>query len=327
MRLENYAPPLLPALVRFWNRAFAGKRNFFPVTEALLRERITEKRTAVESFDPAGFIAALEGGEMAGFLHAGVRPEGVCRAVDPDWAGGTQGYVAFLFVDPAFRRKGLGTELWNRGLEWLGAASRRVIVDGQCINPFYGNCEGPFTPFWGTPEGVSVEWDDTGTKMFFARQGHAPRHKAVQLSLDAANAPEAPLEMIERQAFRMGLELRYENEKYPEAGQPEGKNRVLNPGCLFECVTAAKKGETAGLLSYYPMKEVRPGLFGIYEVKVMEKYQGHGVGKFLLAAALERLRAQGFERCEVLTLPDISGAALALYSSSGFLPAAEWAIY
>ena len=46
-----------------------------------------------------------------------------------------------------------------------------------------------------------------------------------------------------------------------------------------------------------------------------------------MKAAVERMRAQGFNACDVLTLPDLSGAALPLYLSAGFVHAAEWAIY
>ena len=42
---------------------------------------------------------------------------------------------------------------------------------------------------------------------------------------------------------------------------------------------------------------------------------------------LARLRAQGAERCEVLTIPEISGAAEKLYRDAGFEPVASWAIY
>ena len=73
MKFESWRPGLLPAVVRFWNRAFSGKRNFFPMTEELFLSRIVRKRTAVEGFDPEGFVVAREGGEVAGFVHVGVR--------------------------------------------------------------------------------------------------------------------------------------------------------------------------------------------------------------------------------------------------------------
>lgn len=326
MKLETYGPALLPALVRFWNRAFAKKRNFFPVTEALFTDRVVGKRTAVDGFDPEGLVVARDGDEIVGMVHAGVRPEALCRTLDPEWLGGAQGYVALLYVEPSRRRQGTGMELWHRALERL-KGTKTVVVDGQCINPFYGNSEGPFTPFWGTPEGISVEWDDSATKKFLAQKGHVPRFRGIQLALRVDRAPEVPIEAVEREAQAAGFGLEYVSGKYPEVGRPQGEARALAPELLYECVTAEREGECVGLLSYYPMKEVRPGLFGIYEAKVVERHRGKGLGKMLLGAAVERMRAQGAESCEVLTIPEISDSAQKLYLAAGFERAADWAIY
>ncbi|HZE96787.1 MAG TPA: GNAT family N-acetyltransferase, partial [Planctomycetota bacterium] len=117
MKFGPWTASMLPSMVRFWNRSFSGKRNFHPMTEALFRERVLGRETAFEHFDPSCLIVARDGRELAGFIHVGVRPEAQCRSLDPEWRSGSQGYVGFLFVDPARRRRGLGTELWHRGLQ------------------------------------------------------------------------------------------------------------------------------------------------------------------------------------------------------------------
>ena len=326
MKLESWRPGLLAPVVRFWNRVFAQKRNFFPVTEALFLERVVEKRTAVEAFDPRGFIVAREGREIAGFIHVGERPEDLVRTLDPDWPGGSQGYVAFLYVDPDFRKKGIGSELWHRGLERL-QGTRQVILDGQCWNPFYGNSEGPFTPFWGTPEGVSVEWDSSATRKFLARKGFAPRFKGVQLALEIEKATTAPLEAAERSLSRGGFELRILEGEYPEVGGAAKERRFMPRGLEFECASAVRNGRTVGLIAYFPLREVRAGLQAIYEANVVEAYRGRALGRNLLAAAVARMKGRGTVRCEVMTIPEISAAAHKLYLKAGFLPAANWTIY
>ncbi len=326
MRFETWRPALLAEVVRFWNRAFAGKRNFFPVTEALFRRRVIEKRTAVEAFDPKGWIAAREGAELAGFIHAGVRPEAACRALDPSWRGGTQGYVGFLWVDPAHRRKGAGTELWRRALARL-EGTRQVVVDGQCLNPFYGNSEGPFAPFWGPPEGVGVEWGDSATQKFLARKGFAPRFRGVHLALDLGRREGAPLEGSRRAMARAGFELGLFPSACPEVGRPEGERRPVPPGLDFESAAAAKGGKTAGTIVYFPLREVREGLWAIYEASVSEPYRGKALGRRLLQAALARMRGAGARSVEVLTIPELSPAAEKLYGSEGFERVGAWAIY
>jgi ribosomal protein S18 acetylase RimI-like enzyme len=325
MKLGAWTPSLLPAMVRFWNQAFAAKRNFVPVTERTFVERVTGRESTFEKFDPSRLIVARDGREIAGFIHVGIRPEQLCRILDPEWRSGTQGYVAFFWVDPARRRKGLGTELWHRGLERL-KRTRQVVLDGQCFNPFYGNSEGPFTPLWGTPEGVSIDWGDSATKKFFARKGFAPRFKGVQLSLDLA-AATASSEKAAKSIRRQGYEFEVVRDHYPEIGRGLRERRAILPGLTYEVVSAMRRGRVVGLISTYPMPEVRPGLFGIYEAVVVESLRGRALGKRLLEAAVGRLKEQGAAQCEVLTLPELSPSAHKLYLAAGFQPAQNWAIY
>ncbi len=325
MRFSPWTASLLPAIVRFWNRSFSVRRNFVPVTERLFAERVTSKRSAVERFDPSGFIVAREEGEVAGFIHVAERPEPLCRALDPEWRSGTQGYIAFLYVDPARRRKGLGTDLWHRGLERL-KGTRQVVLDGQCFNPFYGNSEGPFTPLWGTPEGISVDWNDSPTKKFLARKGFAPRFKGVQLGVDLAQAPPSSDDPA-RALSRQGITLEVFRDGYPRVGKNRRERRSLPSGLEYEVVAALQRGRVLGLICYYPMKEARPGLYGIYEAVVVESHRGKALGRRLLQAAVGRIRTLGAASCEVLTLPELSPAAHKLYLGEGFLPVQNWAIY
>jgi len=325
MKFSPWSPSLLSATVEFWNRSFASRRNFFPMTPALFRSRVAGRAGGPERFEPGRFIVAREGPEIVGFIHVGERPEALCRLLDPQWRGGTQGYVAFLFVDPARRRKGLGTELWHRGLERL-KASRQVVLDGQCFNPFYGNSEGPFTPFWGTPEGVSIDWGDSATKKFLARKGFAPRFKGVQLALDLLG-PGEPAEAAGRALARQGMRLEVFRRAYPELGKPVSARRPMPAGLDFEVVAAVRRGRVAGMIAYYPMSEVRPGLFGIYEAVVLPEWRGKALGRRLLGAARARMKSLGGASCEVLTLPELSPSAHRLYAKEGFIPVQNWAIY
>jgi ribosomal protein S18 acetylase RimI-like enzyme len=324
VKLRCWSPGLLPALVRFWNRAFASKRNFFPLTEELFRSRVTRRRGGLEPFDPKDVVVAVEDGEVVGVVHAGAHPESVCRALDPEWPGGTQGYIAFLYVEPSRRRRGIGDALWHRAIERL-KPTRQVSIDGQCLNPFYGNSEGPFTPFWGTPEGVSVEWDDSATKKWLARKGFAPRFRGVQLALSLGEGPSLgdARRAIARQDLRM-LALQGE---IPELGRRAGERRPVLQGLDFECIQVTRSGRTVGVLVAYPLKEVRDGLWAVYEAAVVESYRGRALGRRMLEAALARIRERGGRDCEVLTLPELSPGAFKLYTAAGFARACTWAIY
>jgi GNAT superfamily N-acetyltransferase len=99
------------------------------------------------------------------------------------------------------------------------------------------------------------------------------------------------------------------------------------PGLNYGVVTALRRGRVVGLISYYPMPEAKPGLFGIYEAVVVESLRGKALGKRLLQSAVARMKERGGSHCEVLTLPDLSPAAHKLYLSAGFAPVQSWAIY
>jgi ribosomal protein S18 acetylase RimI-like enzyme len=321
MKFTPWTGSQLSPFVEFWNRHFAVRRNFFPLTGDLFRRRVTSSA----DFDPARLILAREGKDIAGFVHVGIRPESVCRSMDPEWRTGSQGFVAFLFVDPSRRRKGLGTELWHRGLAAL-KGTRQVVLDGQCLNPWYGNSPGPSTPFWGTPEGVCVEWNDSATKKFLARKGFAPRIKGAQMVLDLGTVA-GTFNEGQRALSRLGVTVQVLQDEYPQLGKPPKARRALPEGLTYEVVAALRRGRVAGLVAYYPMKEVRPGLYGIYEAAVLPQLRGKALGKRLMQAALRRLKERGGASVEALTLPELSTAAHKLYSSEGFQWVQSWAVY
>lgn len=312
IRTLPFEPGLTPALVEFWQATFGTLHNALRVTPELLRRRIFERTTAVESFDPRGMILACEGDRVDGVIHAAVQPESVCRALDPDWGGGDRGQVLLMGVAPRARGRGIGHALWDRAMEYLRRTGS-VSIDGQCLNPFYGNSDGPAVPFWGTPEGISLPWGDEAARRFLQGRGHAPRYRAVTLAGMPGNASAPGIELMERACPVLGGAVRGDS-KFDDTFD-------------FETAVASEGGKAVGTLVFYPMHEARPGLFGIYETHVLESHQGRGYGKALLSAALGRMAARGATHVEVLTIPDLSGPAVRLYESFGFTPVAEWAVY
>ena len=155
----------LPAFVEYWKSSFSDARNYLSASEDLFNMRIFERKDALEPFHPSNFLLAIEGSRVVGVIQVGIHTEPFCAAVFPDWEGGTLGYVGFVHVHPEFRRKGIGTALWKAGMERIASAGK-MSVDGQCLNPFWGNSESPFVPFWGTPEGISIASDDEGSLEF-----------------------------------------------------------------------------------------------------------------------------------------------------------------
>lgn len=316
------------AFVAAWNSTFRDRRNFWPLTPEVFRDRIAGVETAIECFEPADLILALRGDEVVGFCHVGVHSEGFCEACFAGWAGGTLGYVAAFGVVPSARGQGVGGTLWNEAMVRLQAARvARIAVDGQCLNPFYGNSAGPRTPFFGTPEGIGIGWGDAGTRRFLANRGHEPRFKGVSLELPLAGREFGDVEAVQRGLHDRGLELRAVPNAFPDPGTLLIEARTFDAPFDFEAVSCTRAGLVQGYLVHYPMTEVSAKRRGIFELQVLDTARGQGIGSAILGTSLSRMQADRFEVCEVFTIPELSPGALDLYLKTGFNVVTEWAVY
>ena len=113
----------------------------------------------------------------------------------------------------------------------------------------------------------------------------------------------------------------------PVLGGRSTQKRRLKAEVPFEVAAAVRRGRVRGLLAYFPLEDLRPGLYAIYEAAVVASERGGGLGRRLLGAVLGRLRERGAREVEVLTVPEVSEFAHRIYLEAGFLPVASWAIY
>lgn len=326
VRYSTYREEDLPALVAFWNRTFSKMKNFFRVTEEAFAARVTRKKTAVEKFEPAHMILAHQGKDIVGMIHVGIRSEEFCKLLYPDWSSGTEGYIAAFGVDPAHRHRGIGSELWERAIEALSGC-RRMVVDGQCLNPFYGNSEQPFTPFFGTPEGISIAESDRETRGFLARRGFHPRFKAVHLACDLKKQPEVRRADVLDSIRLSGYGVEITSAYVPTIGARLHEQMPLQHPFDGAAIALTQGGKVVSALTFFRMAEVTPSLFAIYRTEVDPEHRGHGLGGLMARLAFVDIDARGGRTLEVVTVPDLSPAALDFYRRLGFDTVAEWVIY
>jgi ribosomal protein S18 acetylase RimI-like enzyme len=312
-----YTPDDVEAIAAFWNESFGGMRNYVPIDAAALKSRVFENENAIETFDPKGFIIARSGGAVAGFVHAGVRGETFCRVAYPGWKGGSEDYLGIICVAPAFRRRGIGTELFERAKKYAYGVSR-FVIDGQCLNPFWGNSDGPQPPLWGTTEGISVPAGDAATEAFFGKLGYKKRYTGVSLELDLGAYEAVETEVPE------GYALFASDKTMPVLGTEATSGMAHDKPLDFQAMSLAAQNKTAAVASSYPMAGKKEA---IYEVNVQEEHQGKGLGKYLVSALLESMKKRGAKICEVLTVPGLSPRGLDFYKSFGFGEVARWEIY
>lgn len=306
--LRTFTPADLPAVVDFWNRAYADQRNFVPLSPGLFRRRVLE----CSAFQAKGFILAwLENvqtePELVGMVHA-FRP----LPENPFYTRwGPQPGIAHLYVAPAMRNQGIGTRLLQAAENWLYYCPIYVGAAGQAC---YGAVEGPRSPLFGSTQALTIDATDTATIRFFARHGYRafePGDVSMRLAQPPTLRPLPPLDTVLPAHLRLiavshtrpfagrepqGREeytLWGDNQGDPYDallivdpagdGEPEGRGESAAPGQLH----ADFDGRLYGHISWYPMRRAKHAAIGSFWLS--PHLRGRKLGAYLLDRALHHI--------------------------------------
>lgn len=283
--IRNYDPP---SLVEIWNEAFVGRgatqlRNASPLERHVFSKPY---------FDPAGLIVALEGDVRVGFAHAGFGPNGTESAL-----AHTTGVTCMIGVRPAYRRRGIGSELIERCETYLKKAGARTLYAGQLRpwSPFYFGLYGgsDFPGFLASDEAAAPFLEYHG-------YGASDTCLVFQRRLDQAlNISDGRIAALRR---------RFNVRMVPRAGITTWwQECILTPletidFRLEETVT----GRLAGRAEIWEMEGYswRWGApaSGILSLQIREDLRRQGLGKFLMLHMLRHLQEQYFGLVEVQTM-------------------------
>jgi GNAT superfamily N-acetyltransferase len=327
--LRPFRLPDLPALVAFWNNAFAGRRNFQPISEESYRDRVLY----CPAFEPDGLILAWEQvgsrQELCGLAHA-FRPapaEGLYLA----WPRKHE--LALLYVRPESRRMGVGTRLLHAAERWLYYCPVYVASVGQ---PCYGGVEGPRAPFFGSSEHMAISARETSLLHFLSRRGYAPFEPgsiSMTLSLRDRVFPAAPLPATS--AARHGLRVVQIANSAPFAGR-ERDDRLHylllrdNGGDPYHALGLVDvSGELVAHLTWFPLPAAGDRRTAITNVRVAPELRGEGVGSWLLDQSLHLMQRApapvgGYEAVELNTHTQHFARAVAMYERRGFVVDDLW---
>jgi GNAT superfamily N-acetyltransferase len=323
----------LGPLVAFWNHAFADRRNFYPITAADFKQRVLN----CTAFDPNGLI-------LAWHEHQG-RPSqlvGLAHAFRPAPKSGLYAKweqhhsLALLYVDPDYRRQGIGSRLLRAAENWLYYCPVHV---GGPAQPCYGTVEGPRPPFFGSSQSMGVSVQDRLLIHFLAYRGYRVVDPGdVSMRLPLAPRPEPPLPDL----AALGLTLLPVSHESSFTGrEPQGREEYSlwgdNGGAPYAgylLVTAETLLQAH--ISWYPMRQ--PGVAAIAGFWVAPALRGRGLGTYLLDRTLYDLvhfpAPRGgyhtvpqwgkFHTVEVQTHLVHHARAAALYERRGFVTEAAW---
>ena len=276
--VRPFAPSDLPPVVALWNRCLSKD----PITE----ERFWQLFLLDCNFDASGALVAEADGEPVGFLHAIVRKYPVgSLGLDP-----TRGWITAFFVDPAYRRRGMGTALLEAGLDFLRSKGRTEVW-----------CNG-YAPYYVFP-GIDEEY--TGALSFVEAKGFAKLSSPVAMGmrLEGVRMPDKVRERY-AELRQEGYEVRMfrREDTLPLLEFAEKHFAHWAPSVLdglqhgnLEIVVATQHGEVVGFTqwenSYNDPPKGAQGRFGPFGVR--SDLQSKGIGAVIFYTLIERVAGNG----------------------------------
>lgn len=263
-------------------------------------------------FDTNGFIVAVDGDRICGFIHAGFRPNEAGNGLDR-----TSGVICGLVVHPEHRRAGIGRELLKRAESYLSeqGASSVVAGGGPDGNGFYNGIYGGLQ--CSGFAAASAPWTE-----FFSQSGYEPHLTTKILHRDLSTGRDPVSSRIIRYRRRLNLVI---TDRVGELnwwwhvrfGQLDGLTFELRQR-HDEMLVAS--GQIVGLDVYVPKWGVRA--VGLQDVHVPEEHRRHGYGMSLVLEICRRLREQSIQLVEV-QVEEQNVPAFELFTAVGFEPVAE----
>lgn len=292
-----------PGLVRVWNQSFTGRSAVQLRTSTPLEHFVFAK----PYFDPAGMVIALEDGIHIGFAHGGFG----ANATETDLDRST-GVVSMLAVAPAYRRRGIGSELLRRCESYLQDRGARTLLAGPMkpFNPFYfglyGGCDSP-----------GLLASDAGAEPFLRRHHYQPvaTHQVLQRQLaNPIKAADARFNALRR---------RFEIYLAPRTGTVSWwQECVLGPLELLEFrLKERSTAQTVARATVWEMDgfghQQNEATVGIVDVEVLPELRRQGLAKFLLTYLLVNLQDQYYTLTEV-HINETDTPAFNLFHGLGF---------
>lgn len=335
IRLETCHPNHTAELLKFWNTAFAGRRNYRALTEREWQQRVV----AGPAFDPKGLIlAVVDDGQVVGGFHA-LRPvpnRGVYQLYDP------RHHIAWLMVAPAWRGQGIGRRLLQAAENYLYYCPVHFATE---TTPLYGSVEGLRPPLFGSSQrmGVSLRTDRPLID-WLARRGYAivePGDVSLARDLDESLPPP-----VEPDWAALGLRLLAISHQQPWTGPGYDELRLWDHGGwpYAGAVLVDKAGAAVARVVWRPgvgSNDFSRSAFAeatkvattnevvssaaIVRLDVQPAWQERGLGSYLLNRSLAEMAAGGYRRVEVQTHVTKHQRAYLLYTRRGFGLEDAWA--
>lgn len=282
------------AIVEAWRRAMPRD----PIT----LERFRDLVLLDPNFDPDGLRVAEVGGRVVGAVAA-MRRQVAMEGSDLEQ---DQGWITFVFVDPAVRRRGIGSGLLSNAFDWLRERGATEVHFS------------PYTPNYILPGLDAAEYPD-GLRLL-ERHGFRTRYEAIAMERDLTSYEPQRVEAQDGYSFGTPepdeLPGLIDLAKEFSADWARAIRVCLSQGNPPDRIVVARQRDRGivgwAMYGTYENAIERFGPFGVHPSQ-----RGAGLGKILLHRTLERMRAAGAAKAWFLWTTAESPAGQ-LYRKAGF---------
>jgi GNAT superfamily N-acetyltransferase len=324
--LRSFETPDLTVLVAFWNQEFADQRNFHAIDEESFRRRVLD----ASATNASGLILAWREDDgdrqLVGIVHAFRPPPaaGLYRNWMPNH------YIALLYVQPAFRRQGIGSRLLQAAESWLYYCPVHFASQAQ---PVYGAVEGPRPPLFGSSERMGLSATNGTLTDFLAKRGYLST-EIGDVSMERVDPTPPPALVFPPALTEGGLQPIQFGHRHPFAGKEASQLPTVsqwgdNDGDPYGGVGLVDQDQVLrGHLAWYPMAQT--GKVALINFRVDPAYRGQGAGKFLLDWGLREMilggdgAGESAHTVELHTHLHRNADAVRLYRSRGFEVVDAW---
>ncbi len=308
--------------------------------------RLIEKHIDTRSL--AGYVALVDGqvGGYCFFVYEETSAPGERGAPD---AWRQKGLIGDLFVRRAYQSSGLGVQLLERAVETLKATPGVTRLEAQ-IMPFGGEPLGPVfaaEDFRCYPRlFMYKQLRPTSAAEAVSREGLAygttevvPSRKEEWIVQAWEDRHFDPLGELIVSAYAGHVDSHINDQYGSRAGALKFlKNIVVFPGCgvfrpeaSFVALKVApgftvRDSRFRGLAGALLVSQVAPRVAHITQICVQPEWQGHGLGRGLLARSLAALQERRYEGVS-LSVTAANSRAVALYRRFDFAVLKEFAAY
>ncbi len=278
VRIRPYQGGEEASLVALWNKCLVRD----PITiNAFLRKVVLDP-----NFDPvtaAGCYVAEDNGTPLGFIRS------VVRTYPNDGLGleEDRGWISVIYVDPAYRRRHIGTALLEKALDFLREKNRRIVI----VCGLTGSAPGYVFP------GVDID-TYVDAFHFFKAAGFEVDHYPVSMERDLLDfaVPDWAKELetkfnsagIAIQPLNQTLVkalLAFLRENFPGDWGTEARDKLRRGSHLDEIIVAIDNDRVLGYCQY---EGEHFGPFG-----VSKEMRGQGLGALLFCKAAAAIKAKG----------------------------------